>query len=237
MYNRNSIRKYFIPVLLVAVSIASACAGNRTTGAHDIPDGFLSIREYIPSAQLDIRYYTSHNFVGVRIDGYDAPGCILSNEAATALKNVQEELLHKQQSLKIFDCYRPQQAVDHFVRWAKDLDDLKMKPEFYPFVDKKYLFRDGYIAAKSGHSRGSTLDLTVIDMKSNRELDMGTPFDFFDPLSHTINDQITAEQQQNRITLKTVMEKHGFKNLAEEWWHYTLENEPYPDRYFNFRVR
>ena len=225
-----------IPVLLVAVTLASGCAENREISTPTIPDGYVDVKRLVPSVQLDIRYYTNRNFVGSRIDGYQAPRCFLTKKAATALRAVQIELQRNQQSLKIFDCYRPQQAVDHFVRWAKNLEDRKMKSEYYPSVDKKNLFRDGYIAAKSGHSRGSTLDLTIVDV-NNRELDMGTRFDFFDPLSHTINDRITASQLENRIILKSVMEKHGFKNLAEEWWHYTLRDEPYPDRYFTFAVK
>jgi zinc D-Ala-D-Ala dipeptidase len=225
-----------ILVLLASIILLSACAGKKEISAIGNNDGFVDVKEFIPSVQLDIRYYTTDNFVGLRIDGYDTPKCFLTREAAVALKNVQEELARNGQSLKIFDCYRPQRAVDHFVRWGKDLSDQKMKSKYYPSIDKENLFRDGYIAAKSGHSRGSTLDLTIIDLESNQELDMGTDFDFFDPLSHTVNSRIRKSQQDNRIALKSVMERNGFKNLEEEWWHFTLKNEPYPDKYFDFKV-
>src|SRR5215813_13566587 len=225
-----------ILVLFASIILLSACVGKRETSAIGNNDGFVDVKEFIPSAQLDIRYYTTNNFVGSRIDGYDAPKCLLTREAAVALKNVQEELARNGQSLKIFDCYRPQHAVDHFMRWAKDSSDQKMKSKYYPSIDKENLFKNGYIAAKSGHSRGSTLDLTIIDLESNRELDMGTDFDFFDPLSHTVNSRIGKSQQDNRIDLKSVMERNGFENLEEEWWHFTLKNEPYPDQYFDFKV-
>ena len=225
-----------IRVLLASIILLSACAGKKEISAIGNNDGFVDVKEFIPSVQLDIRYYTTDNFVGSRIDGYDASKCFLTREAAVALKNVQEELVRNGQSLKIFDCYRPQRAVDHFVRWAKDLSDQKMKSKYYPSIDKENLFRDGYIAAKSGHSRGSTLDLTIIDLQSNQELDMGTDFDFFDPLSHAVNSRIRKSQQDNRFALRSVMERNGFKNLEEEWWHFTLKNEPYPDKYFDFKV-
>jgi len=226
-----------ILVLLASVILLSACTGKKEVRAIANSDGFVDVKEFIPSVQLDIRYYTADNFVGLRIDGYDAPKCLLTREAAIALKNVQAELARNGQSLKIFDCYRPKQAVDHFMRWAKDLSDQKMKSKYYPSIDKENLFKNGYIAAKSGHSRGSTLDLTIIDLESNQELDMGTGFDFFDTLSHTVNSRIRKSQQDNRIALKSVMERNGFKNLEEEWWHFTLQNEPYPDKYFDFKVK
>jgi D-alanyl-D-alanine dipeptidase len=229
--------KNLLFLFLCAVAILTiGCAGNKQTNAIPTIDGFVDVKEIIPTVHLDIRYYSTRNFVGSRIDGYDAPKCFLTKEAATALKNVQEELERNQQSLKIFDCYRPQRAVDHFVKWAKDLADQEMKTEYYPFIDKKNLFRDGYIAAKSGHSRGSTIDLTIMDLNSNQELNMGTSFDFFDPLSHTMNSRISQPQLNNRMILKNIMESNGFKNLKEEWWHYTLRNEPYPDTYFDFRI-
>jgi D-alanyl-D-alanine dipeptidase len=224
--------------LLVACCLhLSACTAEKEVRAIGNNDGFVDVKEFIPSVQLDIRYSTTDNFVGSRIDGYDAPKCFLTREAAVALKNVQEELARKRQSVKIFDCYRPKQAVDHFMRWAKDLSDQKMKSKYYPSIDKESLFQSGYIAERSGHSRGSTLDLTIIDLESNRVLDMGTDFDFFDVLSHTVNSRIMKSQQDNRSALKSVMERNGFKNLEEEWWHFTLKNEPYPDKYFDFKVR
>lgn len=218
------------------VGLINACMQKNEVGRIEYGDEFIDIREIIPSVQLDIRYYSKNNFIGSRIDGYDAPKCLLTRKTALALKVVQQELANKQQSLKIFDCYRPQRAVDHFVRWAKDLTDQKMKSEYYPAINKKNLFKDGYIAGKSGHSRGSTVDLTIMDLKSHRELDMGTHFDFFDPLSHTANGHISTSQQKNRLALKSIMERNGFKNLEEEWWHFTLKNEPYQNKYFNFNV-
>jgi zinc D-Ala-D-Ala dipeptidase len=225
-----------ILVVLTSFIFLSACARGKNVGVTGDNDGFVDVKEFIPSVELDIRYYTTDNFVGSRIDGYDAPKCFLTRAAAAALKNVQAELARNRRSLKIFDCYRPQRAVDHFIRWARDSSDQKTKSQYYPSIDKENLFKDGYLAEKSGHSRGSTLDLTLIDLASHRELDMGTNFDFFDPLSHTINGRIGKSQQDNRIALKSLMERHGFKNLEEEWWHFTLNNEPYPDKYFDFRV-
>ncbi|SRR5581483_3661854 len=226
-----------IAVLLAAFVLLSACAAGDEVRATGNNGAFVDVKEFIPSVRLDVRYYTNENFVGSRIDGYDAPKCLLTREAAAALKNVQEELARNRRSLKIFDCYRPQQAVDRFIRWAKDLNDQKTKSKYYPSVDKEDLFKNGYLAEKSGHSRGSTLDLTIVDVESQQELDMGTEFDFFDPLSHTVNNRITKSQQDNRIALKSAMERNGFKNLEEEWWHFTLNNEPYPDKYFDFKVR
>ncbi|OQK18675.1 hypothetical protein AU255_04030 [Methyloprofundus sedimenti] len=225
-----------ILVLLAVVILLNACTGRKEADWIKHDDQFVDIKKIIPSVHLDIRYYSKNNFVGSRIDGYDAPKCLLTRETALALRNVQKELAADQQSLKIFDCYRPQRAVDNFVRWAKDLSDLKMKSEYYPSVDKKNLFKEGYIAEKSGHSRGSTVDLTIIDLHSNQELDMGTHFDFFDPLSHTANSRISKSQHENRVTLKSAMERNGFKNLKEEWWHFTFQNETYPQKYFNFKV-
>lgn len=229
-------KKPYIAALSTLILLLGACAEKEEAVPADGRDGFVDIEEVIPSVQLDIRYYSNDNFVGSRIDGYSVPKCFLTKEAAAALEGVQEELVRDGRSLKIFDCYRPQRAVDHFVRWAKDLNDTRMKSRYYPSVDKKNLFRDGYIAAQSGHSRGSTLDLIIVDMNTDQELDMGSGFDYFDPISHTINNRITAPQQDNRIALKSVMENHGFKNLPEEWWHFTLEKEPYPDTYFDFKV-
>ncbi|HKK01007.1 MAG TPA: M15 family metallopeptidase [Desulfuromonadales bacterium] len=197
---------------------------------------FVDVKEFISSIRIDIRYCTTNNFVGSRIDGYDGPKCLLTREAAEALKKVQEELVQKGLSLKIFDAYRPLRAIAHFARWAKDPSDQKMKSENYPSTNKEDLFRDGYISPKSGHSRGSTVDLTLVDLKTDQELDMGTSFDFFDPLSDTDNSRITKTHHENRMTLKSVMERHGFESLKREWWHFTLRNEPYPGTYFDFKI-
>ena len=191
---------------------------------------FTNINQAIPSIKFDMRYTTTNNFIGRPIDGYKASVCYLTNETAQALRKVQSTLQKEGLSLKIFDCYRPQRAVDHFVRWAKEINDTKMKSIYYPNVKKKDLFKDGYIAAKSGHSRGSTVDLTI------EGFDMGTPFDFFDPRSHTDSNAVTKKQHKNRMVLKKVMEENGFKNYAEEWWHYTLRDEPFKERYFDFVI-
>jgi len=207
--------------------------------SNSLPDGFVDIKEVIPSIQLEIRYYTQDNFVGQRIDGYESPKCILSKQAALALKNVQDELMSFGLGLKIYDAYRPQPAVDHFVRWAKDLNDTKMKSNYYPDVGKKNLFRDGYIAERSGHSRGSTVDVTIVSLDSNKpeELDMGTKWDFFGPQSWPGNLSVTPVQRAHRMLLRHVMTKHGFKPLKEEWWHFTLKDEPFPSQYFDFPVK
>lgn len=229
--------------------------------ADQMPDTFVHIEEIIPDALLDIRYFGEHNFLGVRVDGYLAPTCILTRQAAQALAGVQKDLAPFSMTLKIYDCYRPQQAVDHFVRWAKDINDTKTKKEFYPTVDKRHLFRDGYIAERSSHSRGSTVDLTIVPLSApiqpaykagqpltecylpagvrfaDNSLDMGTGFDCFHELSHPENKNLGPQQRSYRLLLKTLMEKHGFRNYDKEWWHFTLVNEPYPETYFNFPVK
>jgi D-alanyl-D-alanine dipeptidase len=165
-----------------------------------------------------------------------APTAILTNEAAQALKTVSEELDTQGYSIKVFDGYRPQKAVNHFIRWATDINDVKMKLWYFPRVEKGDLFKLGYISEKSGHTRGSTIDLTLVYKKTGEELDMGSSFDFLDNISAHDTTLITAEQAANRRILKTAMQKHGFKYYAREWWHYTLINEPYPDQYFDFNV-
>jgi D-alanyl-D-alanine dipeptidase len=226
-----------------------------------MPESFVDLKKAIPSVTLDIRYYENHNFLGTRVDGYQAPKCLVSAPAAEALAKVQAELQGFSLSLKIYDCYRPQQAVYHFVRWAKDIKDTKTKAEFYPAVDKRNLFRDGYIAEKSSHSRGSTIDLTIVPFPAPAEekytpgqplhacylpagkrfkdnsIDMGTGFDCFHELSHPGNLKVGLQQRNNRLLLKTLMDKHGFKNYDKEWWHFTLRNEPYPETYFDFPVK
>jgi D-alanyl-D-alanine dipeptidase len=201
-----------------------------------LPKGFNDIHEKTPNIELDIRYYSENNFIGTVIDGYLAPKAILTTKATIALTKVQKELNSFDLGLKVFDAYRPQKAVDHFVRWGRDLGDKKMKAIYYPTVEKKNLFKEGYIAKKSGHSRGSTVDLTIIDLPTKVELDMGSSFDYFGELSWVKSKNITYEQRANRMLLNTIMLKHGFKAYAEEWWHFTLKNEPYKKTYFNFNV-
>ena len=197
---------------------------------------FVLLTEAVPDAILEIRYYSTYNFIGDRIDGYEEPLAFLTKEAASALKAVSDDLIAKGYRLKIYDAYRPQRAVTHFVNWAKDTADTRMKQFFYPDLEKAVLFPQGYIAEHSGHSRGSTVDLTLFDMNTEKEADMGGTFDFFGELSHPDYKNITDEQYQNRMILRDAMTAHGFKPLAEEWWHFTLENEPFPDTYFTFPV-
>lgn len=210
-----------------------------TTGLFaDVPPGFVDLGKTVPGTVIDLRYFSADNFVGSRIDGYHAPVCYLSEVAADALARVQQELAEFGLGLKLFDAYRPQRAVDHFVRWAEDLDDVKTKPKYYPEVEKEQLFRDGYIAARSGHSRGSTVDLTIVSAgpEGPVELDMGTGWDWFGPKSWPSSPAVTPQQRANRMLLQSLMVKHGFRPLAEEWWHFTLADEPFPETYFDFPV-
>ncbi|SEB34953.1 D-alanyl-D-alanine dipeptidase [Amycolatopsis tolypomycina] len=224
------------------------------------PGAFVALSDVAPSILQDIRYDTPHNFVGQRIDGYRRPMCILTRQAAEGLRKVQAQVVRQGYTLKVYDCYRPQRAVDHFVRWAKDLADEKMKAEFYPNVAKDRLFADGYIAEKSGHSRGSTMDLTLVRIPPpvqrpyrpgeplvpcfaprdqrfpDNTVDMGTGYDCFDPLAHTDNPAISGAARQHRDLLRSTMAAAGFRNLPEEWWHFTLNGEPFPDTYFDFPV-
>ncbi|WP_320009318.1 M15 family metallopeptidase [Maridesulfovibrio sp.] len=221
-------------VCLVSILMASSSV---FSGEKALPDDFCYLDRVMPDAVYDVRYFSKNNFVGERIDGYRAPRVILTRSAALALSGVQRDLAPFGIGLKIFDGYRPQDAVLHFVRWAENLEDTRMKNQFYPEVQKKNLFRDGYIAEKSSHSRGSTVDLTLIDIKSGQELDMGTGFDFFGPKSWPGNKDMSMQVRSNRALLRSVMVRNGFKPLKEEWWHFTLEFEPYPETYFNFPVQ
>ena len=207
-----------------------------SSDAQEMPHGFTFVKERVPSIELDMRYYGSNNFIGEPIDGYVSAKAILTLKAVSALQKVQIELKSFGLGLKIFDAYRPQKAVDHFVRWGKDLADRKMKGEFYPDVEKKNLFKEGYIAKHSGHSRGSTVDLTIIDLESKVELDMGSSFDLFGKRSWVTYADIGMTQRVNRMLLHNIMLKHHFKSYPQEWWHFTLKNEPYKN-YFNFDVK
>ena len=201
-----------------------------------LPDGFVYVEDVIPSIKVELRYLSSNNFVGERIDGYNRDVAILSKEASNALKNVQDELSKYGLSVLIYDSYRPQQAVNHFIRWARDLNDTINKQRFYPDVAKKNLFKEEYIASRSGHSRGSTLDITLVDIHTCEPLDMGSPYDFFGEKSWVAHQDLTPKQRANRMLLQTIMSKHGFRNYAKEWWHFTLRGEPYPKTYFDFKV-
>ena len=203
----------------------------------DNASGFVSIGEAVPDVILEIRYYSTFNFIGSRIDGYEQPAALLTREAASCLKEAGSHVMEKGYRLRIYDAYRPQAAVDHFMRWAKDASDTRMKAYFYPGLEKKDLIPGGYIAEHSGHSRGSTVDLTLFDMQAQKDLDMGSPFDFFGEISHPDYKGITEEQFANRMLLRGTMLEHGFLPISSEWWHFRLEDEPYPDTYFTFPVR
>ena len=199
--------------------------------------GFVSVGDAVPDAILEIRYYSTFNFIGDRIDGYERPAALLTREAAARLKEAAGDLAEKGYRLKIFDAYRPQMAVDHFMRWAEDPSDTRMKRYFYPDLRKSDLIPGHYIARRSGHSRGSTVDLTLFDMRTHREVDMGSPFDFFGEASHPDSPGVSEPQRAARMLLRGAMMRRGFLPIASEWWHFTLENEPYPDTYFTFPVR
>lgn len=202
----------------------------------DDSSGFVLLTEAVPDAILEIRYYSTYNFVGERIDGYEEPLAFITKEAGEALKKVSDDVMKKGYRLKIYDAYRPQKAVSHFVRWAKDPEDTKMKEYFYPELEKDVLFPQQYIMEHSGHSRGSTIDLTLFDMEKEKEADMGGTFDYFGELSHPDYKKITEKQYKNRMILREAMMKHGFAPLETEWWHFTLKDEPYPETYFTFPV-
>ena len=226
-------------ISVLSVIIACLALSSSAYGAKIDPEdssGFVMLSDAVPDAILEIRYYSDYNFVGERIDGYNAPAALLTKEAAEALRNVSDELISKGYRLKIYDAYRPQSAVDHFVRWAEDIHDTRMKKHFYPHVKKSSLFKKGYIARRSGHSRGSTVDLTLFDINASKDVDMGGTFDYFGEISHTDSKAVTRQQHNNRMLLRDVMVKHGFRGIRTEWWHFTLKNEPYPDTYFTFPV-
>lgn len=198
--------------------------------------GFVLLSDYVPGIIQKIRYFSSYNFIGERISGYEEPCAIVTQEAARALQNVAAELNAQGFRLKIYDAYRPACAVKHFALWGVDDLDQRMKPFFYPDLEKQELFEKGYIAKRSSHSRGSTVDLTLFDMQSGKEVDMGSPFDLFSQVSHPDYRGISDEQYENRIFLQKAMVKGGFTTLDCEWWHFTLHGEPYPDSYFDFPV-
>ena len=200
------------------------------------PSGFVVLADAVPQIVQEIRYYSTYNFIGDRIDGYEEPCALLTAEAARALKSVSNEMMVMGYRLKVFDAYRPARAVKHFVFWGIEDQDVRMKPYFYPDLCKQELFAEGYIAKLSSHSRGSTVDLTLLDMKTGKETDMGSPFDLFSEVSHPDYRGVTAEQYANRMLLQQVMVRNGFRPLSCEWWHFTLDNEPYPDTYFDFPV-
>jgi len=246
----GEMKQLFLSTVTIAAMLLGACQSAAQSppgknGAAEEGGELVDVTEVIPDLLLEIRYYSTYNFVGERIDGYEGPVALLTRAAADSLKAVSDELRSRGYVLKIYDAYRPQQAVDHFVRWAKDLQDTTMKAYFYPELEKSRLIPE-YIATKSGHSRGSTVDLTLVEMRTGKEADMGGPFDYFGMLSHATlqpgqpaggRQPITEEQYRNRMVLREVMMRHGFVPYDGEWWHFRLKNEPYPKTYFSIPVR
>ena len=255
-----TMKKLIIPVcalLLTACAVLLSLKLNKEEAAPEADSSeFVTITDAVPDAILELRYFSTYNFVGERIDGYLEPTALLTKRAADSLRAVSDELLTLGYRIKIFDAYRPQCAVDHFLRWASDVSDTRMKSYFYPDLDKSVLFEQEYIMEKSGHTRGSTVDLTLFDMNTETDVDMGGTFDWFGPESHpdfcgnpdsgefngdgSVSPSgmtITAEQFANRMLLRNIMVKHGFKTLDSEWWHFTLKDEPFPETYFTFPVK
>lgn len=222
-------------IMLIGAMTANTWA-QTASNQEKMPKGFVVLSDVVPDIIQEIRYHSTYNFVGTRVDGYEEPVALITRQAAEALKAVNRELMAQGYRIKVYDTYRPQRAVSHFVRWAKAISDTLTKQSFYPEVDKRLLFKLGFIASKSGHSRGSTIDLTLVHAQSGKEVDMGGVFDYFGELSHPDYKDITPEQKANRLILRDAMLRHGFLPLDTEWWHFTLSNEPYPDTYFDFPV-
>lgn len=233
-------RRTIFPLFAIRYSLFAGLAFYaQAAAAQQRPADFVNAATVVPGLVVEMRYAGSHNFTARPVDGYEAPHCLLTRQAANALAEVAGDLAPRGLVIKVFDCYRPVRAVANFVRWARDLDDRAAKAEFYPNVDKATLFRDGYIASHSGHSRGSTMDLTLAktDGAGPRELDMGTHFDFFSPKSWTADRTINPAQHANRMLLATAMGRRGFRGYDKEWWHFTLRGEPFPKTYFDFPVQ
>jgi D-alanyl-D-alanine dipeptidase len=244
-----------LALLLLLLLAAPASADVQKQGP---PGAFVSLHDVDPSIIVEMRYLTAHDFMGRRVPGYRENVCLLTRQAAEALKTVQASVRADGYSLKVYDCYRPQRSVDAFVRWGKDLSDQKMKAEFYPRVDKRVVFKEGYIATRSGHSRGSTMDLTLVKLPARKQeryhrgdrlrdcaaprskrfrdntIDMGTGYDCFDPLAHPYAKRFRGKVRRNRLRLREPMIAAGFKGLPTEWWHFTLKDEPYPETFFDF---
>ena len=234
----KTVKKFsFLALLMLSFQLSLCAQERKACGGEQMPEGFVLLSDIVPDVIQEIRYHSTYNFVGTRVEGYEEPVAIMTRPAAEALKAVNQELMRAGYRIKVYDTYRPQRAVSHFVRWAKVISDTLTKQSFYPEVDKRNLFKLGFIASKSGHSRGSTIDLTLVDARTGRELDMGGVFDYFGDLSHPFYQGLSKEQAANRMLLRNVMLKHGFKPLSTEWWHFTLKDEPYPDTYFDFPIR
>ena len=236
--------RLFFPFLLIVSCVAVSCGGKlesenmsgKVWQYSDDNSQFVVLTDVVPDVILEIRYYSTYNFVGERIDGYKAPLALCTRNAAEALAVAADTLRKQGFRLKIFDAYRPQSAVDHFVRWARNPADTAMKRFFYPDMKKNQIMPLSYLASHSGHSRGSTFDLTLFDEVTGLDVDMGGPFDFFGPLSHPDFHGITTTQFANRMILRKAMIFAGFRPLHTEWWHFTLRDEPFPNTYFRFPV-
>ena len=221
----------------IITSLIFLCFGLLSNAQNNLtPDGFVNVKTIIPDLDVELRYYSTNNFIGDTINGYTSNTLYLTKAAAKQLKLVQDELQQQNLCLKIYDGYRPQRAVNHFVAWARDWNDTINKSQFYPDVKKRHLFKEGYIASRSGHSRGSTIDLTITDGETGKPLDMGSPYDFFGEASWVNHSDLTENHKKNRQLLQTVMLKHGFRNYPKEWWHFTLRGEPFPNTYFDFEI-
>ncbi len=262
VYDMRQIRFWMLASVVVCVSLGCSNrnypqkSDQQTVSKTADHSAFVTLTDVVPDALLEIRYFSTYNFVSTRVDGYEAPTALMTRRAADSLRAVSDDVKRMGYRLKIYDAYRPQKAVDHFVRWAADIPDVQMKSYFYPDLDKRVLFVQGYIAEKSGHTRGSTVDLTLFDMRTEKEVDMGGTFDWFGPESHPDfcgnpdtgtytgdnskspeGRSITPEQFANRMILRAAMLRHGFKPIDSEWWHFTLRDEPFPDTYFTFPVK
>ena len=250
----NTTYKILVAALLLCSLMTSCKSAQEVARLKDKTldsSQFVNVTDVIPDAILEIRYHSTYNFVGARIDGYEEPVALMTRVAADSLRAVSDDLRYHGYCLKIYDAYRPQRGVDHFLRWAQDPNDTITKAYFYPNLTKKQVFDGEYVAEKSGPSRGSTVDLTLVDMRTGKELDMGGTFDWFGPESHPdygggnpetlefvqTDSAFTSVQFYNRMVLRTAMMRHGFLPLDNEWWHFRLDNEPFPDTYFNFPVR
>ena len=234
-------KKAFTPVFIALISLLIVtCSPIDSKNSTELNSTFQELNDGISDDlekfEISIRYFSNNNFIGRPIPGYYANKAFLTREAADALLLAQRDFIKQGYRLKIYDAYRPQTAVDYFSAWAADLEDSQNKSQYYPNISKSQLFADGYIAAKSGHSRGSAVDLTLLEIESGNELDMGSPWDFFDPISWVENNQITDQQRANRKLLASVMIIHGFKPLKEEWWHFSFTEEPFPETYFDFPI-
>ncbi len=222
------------------ILILQSCSSDQSEQTEAVIPVFYEVNSFLSDEvqpiQTDVRYFSADNFVGEVITGYNAEKILMTLEAALALAAIQIELGERGLGLKVFDAYRPQQAVDDFARWAEDINDTSTKAEYYPNIAKQDLFSLGYIAAQSGHSRGSTVDLTLVELITGDELDMGAPWDFFDPISWPTSLEVSLPQKTNRETLREIMLRYGFNPLREEWWHFTLDDEPFPDTYFDFPI-